>query len=40
MVFQAEKPLKIYRQDETLPIIENINLPITPNNIFSWLKIK
>jgi len=40
MVFQTEKPPKIYRQDETLPIIENINLPITPNNIFSWLKIK
>lgn len=40
MVFQPEKPLKIYRQDETLPIIENIDLSITPNNIFSWLKIK
>lgn len=40
MVFQKEKPLKIYRQDETLPIIENIDLSITPNNIFSWLKIK
>ncbi len=40
MIFQPEKPLKIYRHDEILPIIENIDLPITPNNIFSWLKIK
>lgn len=40
MVFQPEKPLKIYRHDEILPIIENIDLSITPHDIFSLLKIK
>lgn len=40
MVFEPQKPLKIYRHDETLPILKNVDLQLTPNQIFSWLKIK
>lgn len=40
MVFEPQKPLKIYRHDEILPMIKNVNLQLTPNEIFSWLKIK
>ncbi len=40
MVFQPEKPLKIYREEEILPVINDINLELTPTKIFSWLKIK
>jgi Uma2 family endonuclease len=40
MVFELEKPLKIYRDEEVLPVLNNINLKLTPNQIFSWLKIK
>lgn len=39
MVFEGEKPLKIYREDEKLPTINNINLELTSNQIFSWLKL-
>lgn len=39
MVFEAEKPLKIYRDDQILPTIDNLNLQLTPNQIFSWLKL-
>lgn len=40
MVFKPEKPLKIYRDDEILPTINNLNLALTPQQIFSWLKLK
>ncbi len=40
MVFQEEKRLKIYRDEEVLPTINNLNLELNPNQIFSWLKIK
>jgi Uma2 family endonuclease len=39
MVFEQQKPLKIYRDDKMLPVIKNINLQLTPREIFSWLKI-
>lgn len=40
MVFEPQKPLKIYRHDEMLPILKNVDLQLTANQIFSWLKIK
>lgn len=40
MVFQPEKPLKIYRNNETLPTINNLNIELNPDQIFSWLKLK
>ncbi len=40
MVFEPQKLLKIYRNDEVLPILKNLDLQLTPNQIFSWLKIK
>ncbi|MBL1208185.1 Uma2 family endonuclease [Geminocystis sp. GBBB08] len=40
MVFEPEKPLKIYRDQEILPILKNTNLQLTPHKIFSWLKLK
>lgn len=40
MVFESQKPLKIYRHDEILPMIKNVDLQLTPHQIFSWLKIK
>ncbi|MGI0481079.1 Uma2 family endonuclease [Geminocystis sp. CENA526] len=39
MVFQPEKALKIYHDEEILPIINNLDLELTPNQIFSWLKL-
>ncbi|MGI0481080.1 Uma2 family endonuclease [Geminocystis sp. CENA526] len=39
MVFQAEKALKIYRDEDILPIIDNLDLELTPSQIFSWLKL-
>lgn len=40
MVFEPEKPLKIYRENEKLPTINNLKLELTPHQIFSWLKLK
>ncbi|MGI0479581.1 Uma2 family endonuclease [Geminocystis sp. CENA526] len=40
MVFERQKPLKIYRNEEILPVINSLNLELTVNQIFSWLKIK
>ncbi|WP_017295474.1 Uma2 family endonuclease [Geminocystis herdmanii] len=40
LVFEQQKPLKIYRHEEILPVINNLNLELTVNQIFSWLKIK
>lgn len=40
MVFEQQKPLKIYRREEILTVINNLNLKLTVNQIFSWLKIK
>jgi Uma2 family endonuclease len=40
MVFEQEKALKIFRNAQMLPMIKNVNLQLTPNEIFSWLKIK
>jgi Uma2 family endonuclease len=39
MVFEPEKPLKIYRDEEVLPVLNNLNLELNPNQIFSWLKL-
>jgi len=39
MVFQLEKPLKIYRNNDILPTVNNLKLELTPRQIFSWLKI-
>ena len=40
MVFEADKPLKIYRDDQILPVISDVELELTPSLIFSWLKLK
>ncbi len=39
MVFESDKPLKICRDSQRLPTIKNLNLEVTPNQIFSWLKL-
>lgn len=39
MIFESDKPLKIYRKDEILLTLKNLNLELTPNQIFSWLKL-
>lgn len=40
MAFEANKPLKIYRDDQVLPVINNIKLELTVSTIFSWLRVK
>ena len=39
MVFEANKPLKIYRDDQILPVINDIKLELTVTTIFSWLRV-
>ena len=40
MVFEADKPLKIYRDEQILPVISDVELELTASLIFSWLKLK
>ena len=40
MVFQPQKPLKIYREEDNLPILSNLDLQLTPQQIFSCLKMR
>ncbi|MDJ0599099.1 MAG: Uma2 family endonuclease [Crocosphaera sp.] len=39
VVFLPKKEPDIYRSDRILPLIDNININLTPNQVFSWLKI-
>jgi Uma2 family endonuclease len=40
MVFEPEKPLKIYHDEDILPVINKLSLQLRVNQIFSWPKIK
>ena len=37
MVFQPNQPLQLLSGDAELPILENMNLHLTPDQIFAWL---
>jgi Uma2 family endonuclease len=39
LVFQPQKAPVIYRDDQQLPVLKNLDLQLTPNQIFSWLKL-
>jgi Uma2 family endonuclease len=40
MVFEAHKPLKIYRDDQILPVINEFQLELSVTTVFSWLRVK
>ncbi|MEM9543595.1 MAG: Uma2 family endonuclease [Cyanobacteria bacterium P01_E01_bin.42] len=37
MVFQSSDRFGLYRNGDRLPVLENLNLSLTPEQIFSWL---
>lgn len=39
-VFQPQQTPAVYRHNQQLPILKEINLELTPDQIFAWLKIK
>jgi Uma2 family endonuclease len=39
LVFQPQKAPVIYRDEQQLPVLKNLDLQLTPNQIFSWLKL-
>jgi Uma2 family endonuclease len=38
MVFLPDQPLKILSNDSLLPVLSEISLQLTPNQVFSWLQ--
>ncbi len=39
VVFLPQQEPDIYRGDRSISLIDSININLTPNQIFSWLKI-
>ena len=37
MVFLPNQPLQLLRKDAVLPVLDNISLSLTPNQILAWL---
>lgn len=38
LVFRPQQQPELFRDDQQLPVLENIDLQLTVNEIFAWLK--